>query len=562
MSKVLSNLFLLAIASLFLFVLVSPALALPDGSVADSVSEGLLFVQGSLTKDITDPSDIWTGIYGASSTFTLPDYSLLSGDGVYTYGSDSVFGNISCNPAEIVHIDYNSSGLLDKEDYTETDTSSDLTVTDGVYTNDVTGAPLATRLTFVATTQNTTATLIQALSTPISTEKYLNFGVRVQAESYNATSGKAEAQLVLSDTSAQTLSILLIEGYADYGTGNTSTGEFVTFDVDDNDVICVSAKLSDIDSWKSTITLSSISSVGLHVGSTSGKAVGSIILDVFCLSFTDVPLRFGLDRGDQLSSAEDYVYCNLSSPSSADLKVREFHADVSSCVNADIDFIKFYTSSKVYSSGYTVMTETFTVTASSLVDVDWASEVTFGTSGVYYCFAGASSLISYFAIDGTEVTLPVEEAGDIYDIVASGSLSISTSLATKTVVITRATSYAEAYEGGGIFVLLTYVTVFGLPLISILTCGLLVVGLVVWKFHKGTLVSGYFRKGRKRMYGKKGGFDDQFNRGLHKIPGTKIYFRGGTFTSLLMGVVAVVLALGVIGTVIAFYWILSYGLFG
>jgi len=437
--KTKRNIIIFAAVIIAVFLSQTVVQASVDGMIGISSVEDKAIIVGTVTKDIPNPSSIFYDTYGDSGSYTLP-FSLLSGE---IYDSDSTatypnYGNVTFNPAEATHSLYNASGLLDPLDYTEEDTNNVMTVYTDVETADVSNAPHAMRI-YVSSATGTTgsARLANSLGATINTEKYFNLGLYVNLESFNATSTCLEVRLV--DTSSNVITFKLVEGATDWSTGSdSSTIEYVQFDDEPGDVIFISAQLSEIDSWTSAFTLSSIQTVQIQFNRASSAWSGTVSVDIFCLSFTDVPLKAGLDRGDQVSSANDYVALNVSNPSSPNLHVREIDSHISRINDATIDFVYIPT----------VNTITWHPTAKSAdfdweiqvdTETNWMDEVSFGTMTLYYVLGASYESYTKFQYGGTDKIdiLVNEEEGD--------AITLDSSIAQDTVYLLKVSrTYTDA----------------------------------------------------------------------------------------------------------------------
>jgi hypothetical protein len=386
--------------------------AVVDGNVGTIAVYDQPIISGTVTKDIPYTSDIFKGNYGVSSTYTLADFSLASGE-IYDYSSTATYpgyGNISFNPAEATHTSYNSSGLLDFDDWTEVDTGSSLTVYEAADTGSVVNAPPSMRMYGSSTGTATAAYIHQLLANPISDSKYFVFGAYIGQESLNITTSFI---LRLYDAAGNRIAIKLSEAATDWTSGGAGSEETISFDDDPGDVIFMCAQLSEIDNWDATFAHGSITEIRLYIADGSSAWEGTISIDIFALGFVDTVVKAGLDKGDQASIANDYVVMNVTDPSDADLNVREIDSAIGHINNADIDFI--YTPA-YEDATYTSSTKTANFEYEIMVDTetDWVDEVTFGTMTLYFTMGTDATAYSVFTYGGTDRSddLNNEEQGD------------------------------------------------------------------------------------------------------------------------------------------------------
>lgn len=443
--KIIKNNFMkILLVTLFLVIMLSSSvLAQPDGLSSSGNNEGKVFLQGTVTKDITNTNDIFQGTYG-TSTFTLGDdsvglgkFNLQNGE-IQTYGDSSTgYGNITANPAEIVHSSYNSSGFLKtnssisntKTDVDQWTVQHELTTdvddihfgTSLVNTNDIANAPLATRL-FINWNSGLVSMsgLRYTFSVVKSSELYLNFGVKIISNDMNGSALYNPFELNLFD-GTNVLSIGFVKDGTDWSTSTTVSGpptERVNFDGTDGNVIYFQEKISDLDSLSSIFSFGSlqyisigptrtVSSVNIGDGS---NGVGNVVADIFALSFTETPVKFGIDRGDQITTnTNDYVAINGTS----DLSVRELNSNVEYVANADIDFI-----TEVQEDAITYDDVNYRVTKEYEVNLktsnEWENEVTLSNMKLYHVLDrdySDYSVYSFQDVDSQSLILN-EVAGD------------------------------------------------------------------------------------------------------------------------------------------------------
>ncbi len=408
--------------------------AQPDG--LSSTSEGKVFVQGVVTKDITDTSNIFTGIYGGSKTFTfgsestgLSNFRLQDGT-IQTYGGSDGYGNISANPAEIVHSSYNSSGYLDRA-WTVGNPSSITESVTYVATNDVAGAPQAVRfyasgtVTAVATEKISWS---KTLTASIPTSKYLVFGAYVNQFTFNTSSySYYTLHLQLKDVDGNIMVVAINNGTSNFGSYSYTGVEGVRYPYKAESVIFYQQKISELDALASQFTMSSITDIGIKVNTPSASTVtGSLSIDVFALEFLDSPLKFGEDRGDQLTSASDYVYLNVTDVNKPDLSVRDIDSGVTSIVDANIDFIaNAEVSEEIYDDEALTQTQEWEYKVAT--PVDWQDEVSLANMTSYYVMDQSAGDYNSFAIDDvdSDSKLLNEVAGDVITL-KSGMLEDTT----------------------------------------------------------------------------------------------------------------------------------------
>jgi len=425
------------------------AQAVVDGIVSNIDYYDYAVVTGTVTKDIPYIESIFREDYGVDSTFTLP-YSLQSGE-VYDYDSSASYrgyGNVSVNPAEIINSKYNSSGLLDPLGWTETDADSVMSIYTDVSTNDVANAPTAMRLYITKSSASSSYTLLsQTIASPIPTSKYFNLGIYVLQDGLNLTTGMFA--VTLRDTNSKTFCVAMQEGYTDWGVTGSGTTEYLQADYDAGDVLYVQMQLSEWDTWDARNTMVSISTIEIRFNSGDAIwAAGSCAIDIFALSFTDIPIKFGLDRQDQVTSANDYVAMNVSDFSSADLSVRTFDTYVSNIVNADIDF--FYVPEREETFTKSSLTAEFEWEVNVDTEVEWVDELSFGTMTLYYVMASTKASYTKFAYGGTDYIdyLENEEAGDA---ISLGTVSIDTIYLLDVNRIYSDAEWSVAYDDSSVF---------------------------------------------------------------------------------------------------------------
>ena len=395
-----------------------------DGTAGSADMYDSAAIIGTLTKDITDTSNIFVGTYGDGLSYSLSDFNLKSGE-IYDSSSSSDdangFGNVSFNPAFAIHDYYNSTGLLNKADYTETDSSSLLTVQTDTVASKV-GAPPSLRLYFSGTDTTAKADITYELTSGISTDQYFLFGAYINSETLNISTSM---MLAFLDAAGNSFRFYLSEDATDWSVGSASDKETISFDDDAGDTILICLKLSDFDSYQSAVTISSITKVSFSFNAYSSAFSGAISVDIFALDFIDSVAKAGIDRGDELTSESDYVALNITDPSSPTLKVREIDSHISKILDADIDFI--YTpnpTSEIYDDSDFSVTRKWEI----MIDTktDWIDEVSFSNMKLYYVLGASNSKYSKFQYAGQEKSslLLNEEAGDA--ILLSDSIEIDT----------------------------------------------------------------------------------------------------------------------------------------
>lgn len=408
--------------------------AQPDG--LSSTSEGKVFVQGVVTKDITDPTNIFTGIYGGSKTFTfgsestgLSNFRLQDGT-IADYGTNTGYGNITANPAEIVHSGYNTSGYLDR-DWTVGNPSSITESVTYVSVNDVAGAPQAVRFYASGTVSAVSTEKIgwsKSLTASIPTSKYLVFGAYINQFTFNTSSySYYTLHLQLKDVNGNYLVIAINNGTSAFETFSYSGVEGVRYPYQAESVVFFQAKISDIDAIKTEFSMSSITEIGIKVNTpNTATVIGTLSVDLFALEFLDAPLKFGEDRGDQLTSTSDYVYLNVTNINKPDLKVRDIDSGITSIVDADIDFIAdAEVSEEIYDDEALTQTQEWEYKVAT--PTDWQDEVTLANMTSYYVMDQSASDYNSFAIDDvdSDSKLLNEVAGDVITI-KSGMLEDTT----------------------------------------------------------------------------------------------------------------------------------------
>jgi len=378
--------------------------AQPDGLA--SSQDGALFVKGVVTKDITNPNAIFQGRYGTSSTFTLGDnstglgpFNLQNGE-IANYGITSGFGNITANPAEIKHSLYNSSGLITPSKWT----------TGGIsMTKDTAGSVANAPNSIRIYTNSVHGSSLHTFTSPISMSKFLNFGMLINTNTLNVSYALA---VIFSDIAGNTFQIRLVDSGVPWSP--YIAGHLMMFGDSAGDVLFISIKLSDLNAEISTTTLSSITSVKIEPDPAGTPITGVLSADIFALDFTDAPLRFGYDRADQLTSADDYVPLNVTNPSSPDLKVRALDSHISYVTNADIDFITEVTGKQsTYDQVNYRVTDEYEFRFA--LNSAWSSQVTLsGVTAYHVLDRDYSKYISYSYQDADSQSLILNEvAGDV-----------------------------------------------------------------------------------------------------------------------------------------------------
>jgi len=415
-------LFTIFFTALFAVSSLNTALAAVDGTAGSADMYDSAAIIGTLTKDITDTANIFTGSYGDGQTYSLSDFSLRSGE-IYDSASDddnNGYGNITFNPAFALNDLYNSSGYLLSE-WTETDPGSTLSVLTANVA-DVSSNPASLRLFSSSSTGTTShAYLSKTLTASVSLDKYLLFGAYINQESLNIS---GSLRVELTDISGNKLNIYLQEDTTDWSIGSGADFEQLNFDDDAGDTILICSQLSEIDSWSSAIDLGSITTVTLRVVPINAWQ-GQFSIDIFAFDFLDSPAKAGLSRANELSTANDYIALNVTDPSSPGLKIRQIDSHISRLNDAKIDFIYSYSpDSEIYDDTDFSVTRKWEM----MIDTqdDWSDEVSFSNMKLYYVLGTSASKYSKFQYAGQEKSslLLNEEAGDA--ILLSDSIEIDT----------------------------------------------------------------------------------------------------------------------------------------
>ena len=415
LNKVIAKLGMLAILALLLSSVAVQAAT--DGITGSS--EGSVFLKGQVTKDVTNINSLFDGITG-SNTYTLTDNStnltnmrLLNGEYTNTNGIDQ-YGNITFDPSQIIHSKYNSSKLLDKGDWVESDPNSE-----GTMTYDTVGSKLnypdTLRLHYVySTTESSVPKWTNTLTASVSPDNYIRFGVKINSDT-NTTAALNSFYLKLND-GTNSIMIRFREDVADWISTSESGLEIISFDDDAGDVIYLQAKISDLDSLQSTFTFGSVSSLEMAF---AGRGTASI--DIFDLSFDTVIAKAGYDRADQVSSADDYVALNVTNPSSPDSQIREIDPKITYIADATIDFVADVSSVDTYDADNYRVTKDYTFKLGT--PSTWQDDVTFANLAVYHVLESSYTDYTSYTFESTDLSTSIlnEEAGDV--IVASSSIS-------------------------------------------------------------------------------------------------------------------------------------------
>jgi len=416
MSKIKLN-HVIACAFIVAFLLSSAsARAQVDGMAGIDTVEDKAVVLGTVTKDITDKLNIFTGSYGDGLTYTLDGLALRSGE-IYDSSSDDStngYGNITFDPAAIQCDWYNSSGLLNADKWTETDADAVLTWTEGVTVGDEPDAPSASRITvdYGSGKDIGSVSLTYTFDVARTEDKYFMLGFKVITETLNVTA--AELTLSLYDSSDNILSFRLYENPTAYGISSSGQTEWITLDGDDGDVILFQAKLSDWDSWESAMDFGSV--IKIIISFPVQPCEGKIVLDFFALEFLDTVAKAGYSRQNQLTVENDYVALNISDADVQNIKVRELDSHITRINDAEIDFVYLPEVEEIYS--FDEEQETYSVTYDYQIQIDteddWADEVSFSNMELYYVLGADDSVYTSFIYAGSEKSslLLNEEAGD------------------------------------------------------------------------------------------------------------------------------------------------------
>ena len=418
---------LITISSIFLMLLLLGSVQAATDGITGS-SEGSVYLKGQVTKDVTNINSLFDGITG-SNTYTLTDNStnltnmrLLSGEYTDAAGTD-MYGNITANPAEITHGDYNSSGYLrlpvtsaTDGRFTETDTGSLMSITKGT-AGAKTNAPDALHVLYSTTGSSLSAKLTMNLPVSVNLDNYIIIGAIINTDSLNITAQKLQFRLFDGrDASGTGMEILGYEGASDA----TPVGSGLRYDIDTGDVFMFQFRLSTLAATLSS-SISAISSVQILINGGNSAIEGTLNFDLFAFDFLTTPAKFGQDRNDQVSAASDYVALNVTNPSSADLKVRELDPKITHVNDATIDFVADVSSQDTYDPDNYRVTKDYTFKLGT--PSTWQDDVTFSNLAVYHILEADYTDYTSYSFESTDLSTSIlnEEPGDV--IVASSSIS-------------------------------------------------------------------------------------------------------------------------------------------
>jgi len=416
MSKIKLN-YVIACAFILAFVVSSSAVkAQVDGMAGIDTVEDRAVVVGTVTKDITDRNNIFSGSYADGLTYELEGFSLRNGE-IYDSSSDddnNGYGNITFNPAYIINSHYNSSGLLKLDKWTETDANNELAYSiDYVDSNSKNSKGLA--INYQSSNSVSEAVLSYSPTQAISKDMYLLFGMKY-TDTLNNTA--EHFRLSLFDANLNTLRIVVTPsatGDWTYGGGTVESINFKTGDgIERTILLC--AQISHFDSLLDLFDFGSITKIELKFGRSTSAHSGSFKTIIFALDFIDGPAKAGISRENQLSSANDYVALNVTDPSYPYLKVRELDSYITRVNDAQIDFVYLPEAEEVYS--FDEEQETYSVTYDYQIQIDvsddWADEVSFSNMQLYYVLGADDSVYTSFIYSGNEKSslLLNEEKGD------------------------------------------------------------------------------------------------------------------------------------------------------
>ena len=412
---------LISICGIFLvLMLLSSVQAATDGITGST--NGAVMLKGQVTKDITNINSLFDGITG-SNTYSILDNStglsnirLLSGEYTDSAGADQ-YGNISLYPHQVISSVYNSTGNLDKSEYTETDSGSIMSVTYDTIQSVTTQAD-SLRLYSVHSAQTYVPSLKKDFTASVSMQKYFVFGMYINTNTLNSST---DFQIALWENPGATGKAIVLRFNSGTAWSHSNSGgnyEYVNFPSTGSSDVFIQMKLSDIDGLESLNTFTSIGSIQLSINPNSEKTTGVFSADIYALEFTDDIAKLGYDRTDQVSAANDFVALNYST---SELKVRELDSKISYVTDATIDFVADVSSTDVYDPDDYRVTKDYTFKLGT--PATWQDDVIFSNLAVYHVLEADYTDYTSYSFESTDLSTSIlnEEPGDV--IVASSSIS-------------------------------------------------------------------------------------------------------------------------------------------